>query len=36
MQDRLGALHGRLTIVPANGHGTVVSGSVPLHREQDV
>jgi signal transduction histidine kinase len=30
MKDRLGALGGRLTITTAPGHGTTVSGSVPL------
>jgi signal transduction histidine kinase len=30
LQDRVGALGGRLTITSAPGEGTVVSGSVPL------
>jgi signal transduction histidine kinase len=30
MRDRLGALDGRLSIVTAAGHGTVVAGSIPL------
>ena len=32
MRDRLGALDGRLTIVTSAGHGTIVSGSIPLRR----
>jgi signal transduction histidine kinase len=32
MEDRLGALGGRLTITSAPGQGTTVSGSVPLNR----
>jgi signal transduction histidine kinase len=31
MQDRLGALDGRLSVTSAPGAGTVVSGSLPLH-----
>ena len=30
MEDRLGAVHGRLTIVTSPGNGTVVSGVVPV------
>jgi signal transduction histidine kinase len=30
MEDRLGALGGRLTITSAPGHGTTVSGTVPV------
>jgi signal transduction histidine kinase len=30
MEDRLGALGGRLTITSAPGQGTSVSGTVPL------
>jgi signal transduction histidine kinase len=36
MRDRVGALDGRVTIVTTIGHGTAVSGSVPLPRDQDV
>jgi signal transduction histidine kinase len=35
MRDRVGALDGRVTIVTTIGHGTAVSGSVPLPRDQD-
>jgi signal transduction histidine kinase len=34
MRDRLGALHGRLSIVSSPGHGTMVSGSIPI-RQRD-
>jgi signal transduction histidine kinase len=35
MRDRVGALNGHISIVTTPGHGTTVSGSVPLHRDQD-
>ena len=31
MEDRLGAVHGRLTIVSTPGSGTVISGVVPIN-----
>jgi hypothetical protein len=34
MRDRVGALDGRLSIITAPGHGTVVFGSVPLHADK--
>ena len=30
MEDRLGAVHGRLTIVTSPGNGTLISGVVPI------
>jgi hypothetical protein len=35
MRDRVGALDGRVSIVTAIGHGTVVRGSIPLCRNGD-
>jgi signal transduction histidine kinase len=34
MRDRVGALDGRLSIVTAPGHGTVVTGTVPLQADK--
>jgi len=31
MRDRVGALHGRVSISTQPGRGTVVAGAVPLH-----
>ena len=31
MADRLGAVHGQLTIVSSPGNGTVISGVVPVN-----
>jgi signal transduction histidine kinase len=35
IRDRVGALDGHVSIVTAIGHGTAVSGSIPLPRDQD-
>jgi signal transduction histidine kinase len=35
MRDRVGALEGRVAIITAVGHGTAVSGSIPLPRDHD-
>jgi hypothetical protein len=35
MLDRVGALAGHVSIVTGIGHGTAVSGSIPLPRDQD-
>jgi signal transduction histidine kinase len=34
MRDRVGALSGHISIVTTPGHGTTVSGSIPLHPDQ--
>jgi signal transduction histidine kinase len=34
MRDRLGALDGRLSITPAAGDGTIVSGVIPLRASE--
>ena len=31
MEDRLGAVHGRLAIVSSPGNGTLISGVVPVN-----
>ncbi len=36
MEDRLGAVHGRLTIVSSSGSGTLISGVVPIGAPEDV
>jgi hypothetical protein len=36
MRDRVGALDGRVSIVTAVGQGTVVSGSIPLRRDEHI